>query len=311
MKTLYKALIVINILILLYAVGGFIAAKCIYDAVFGHRYTTSREESFDVAEFPELSRSEHRFLSDGEHSLAGYLYESERTDERRGVVIFSHGMGSGGQRGYMDLFDTLASGGYYVFAYDATGNDESEGESVGSLLQGVIDLASAIDYVRGLDSIGELPLSLVGYSWGAMSATNVLCFRDGINAVVSISGWNESRDMIIHKSKEYVGPLYPILLPQLGWYEEIMYGEYSIGSSLEGLGETDARVMIIHGDEDETIPREYGYDRYFAEWSGDDRFEFSLIEGRGHDLFLTADGERNVDMFEDILGFLNRAHDGR
>ena len=156
-----------------------------------------------------------------------------------------------------------------------------------------------------------MPLSLVGYSWGAMSATNVLCFRDGIDAVVSISGWNESRDMIIHKSREYVGPLYVTLLPQVGWYEELKWGEYSVGSSLEGLGRTDARVLIIHGEADEVIPARYGYTKYFAEWSGDDRFEFSLLRGRGHDLFLDGNGERNTEMFEDILDFLNRANDSR
>ena len=150
MKTVYKILIIINIILFVYALGGFIAAKCIYDAVFGHRYETSEEDAFDMADFPSLSRSEHRFLSGGDHSLAGYLYESTATDERLGVVIFSHGMGRGGQRGYIDFFDALASHGYYVFAYDATGNDESDGDSVGSLLQGVIDLSSAIDYVKEL-----------------------------------------------------------------------------------------------------------------------------------------------------------------
>ena len=307
MRTVYKIVIAISIFLLVYLLGGFIAAKCIYDAVFGHRYETSEEDAFDMADFPELSRTEHRFLSNGEHTLAGYLYESEATKERQGVVIFSHGMGNGGQRGYIDFFDVLAAGGYYVFAYDATGNDESEGDSVGSLLQGVIDLSSAIDYVKGLESLRGLPLSLVGYSWGAMSLANVLCYQDGIDAVVSIAGWNESRDMIIHKSKEYVGPLYVTLLPQVGWYEEIMYGEYSAGSSLEGLGKGDTRVMIIHGDEDATIPTEYGYDKYFAEWGADERFEFVLLEGRGHNLFEGADGGRNTEMFGDILEFLNTA----
>ena len=307
MKTFYKILIAINIFAFIYAVGGFIAAKCIYDAVFGNRYETSAEDAFDMTDFPELTRTEHRFLSNGEHSLAGYLYESEATSERRGVIIFSHGMGRGGQRGYIDFFDVLAAGGYYVFAYDATGNDESEGDSVGSLLQGVIDLSSAIDYVKTLDVTDGLPLSLVGYSWGAMSATNVLCYQDGIDAVVSIAGWNESRDMIIHKSKEYVGAFYVTLLSQVGWYEEAMYGEYSQCSSLEGLGATDARVMIIHGDEDATIPVEYGYGRYIEEWGDDERFEFVLLPGRGHNLFEGADGGRNTEMYGDVLDFLDRS----
>ena len=307
MKTLYKVIVIFLIAAMLYTVGGFIAAKCIYDAVFGHRYETSEEDAFDMADFPGLMRTEHPFSSNGEHNLAGYLYESEATSERRGIIIFSHGMGRGGQRGYIDFFAALAAEGYYVFAYDATGNDESEGDSVGSLLQGVIDLSSAIDYVKSLDVAEALPLSLVGYSWGAMSATNVLCYHDEIDAVVSIAGWNESRDMIIHKSKEYVGAFYVTLLPQVGWYEAAMYGKYSECSSLEGLGKTDARVMIIHGDEDATIPVEYGYGRYIEKWGDDDDFEFVLLRGRGHNLFEGANGGRNTEMYGDILDFLNRS----
>ena len=60
----------------------------------------------------------------------------------------AHGLGGGGHNSYMDCANYFARHGYYVFAYDATGNDESEGEGVGGLPQGVIDLDYAISFVE-------------------------------------------------------------------------------------------------------------------------------------------------------------------
>ena len=48
----------------------------------------------------------------------------------------------------MDVADYLSSNGYLVFAYDATGNDESEGDAVNGLPQGIIDLDYAIRFIK-------------------------------------------------------------------------------------------------------------------------------------------------------------------
>lgn len=60
--------------------------------------------------------------------LVGHLYESaDESIEEKAVIVFAHGSGAGGQIGYVDIFNYMAQNGYYVFAYDATANDESEG----------------------------------------------------------------------------------------------------------------------------------------------------------------------------------------
>ncbi len=49
---------------------------------------------------------------------------------------------------FMAAANYFTSHGYLVFAYDATGNDDSEGESVIGMEQGIIDLSYAISYVE-------------------------------------------------------------------------------------------------------------------------------------------------------------------
>lgn len=72
-------------------------------------------------------------------------------ENQHGIIIMAHGFGGGGHNSYMDCADYFVNHGYLVFAYDATGNDESGGEGVGGLPQGVIDLDYAITFVEDRD----------------------------------------------------------------------------------------------------------------------------------------------------------------
>ena len=58
----------------------------------------------------------------------------------------------------MDFLYSIAQHDYFVFAYDATGNDESEGDSVEGLPQGVIDLDNVITFVEQQDEFKDLPI---------------------------------------------------------------------------------------------------------------------------------------------------------
>lgn len=123
--------------LLVCAITLYVVAVSIYKGSFDYRCETSTENTFTIEQFPSMKRERHTFRSNRQQQLVGYLYESaDETQAKKGVVVFAHGLGAGGQRGYMDIFDSMTSNGYYVFAYDATANDESEGEVVGGLPQG-------------------------------------------------------------------------------------------------------------------------------------------------------------------------------
>ena len=180
------------------SVALYMLAVSIYDGSFSYRCTTSEEDSFSMEDFPSLNRSRHTFASKQGQTLVGYLYEYADVTDMKGVIVFAHGLGAGGQTGYMDIFNYLSSCGYYVFAYDATANDESEGDVIGGLPQGIIDLDYAISYAQTIEQIKDLPFVLMGYSWGGMSVGNVLNYHSEVKAVVTLAGWNKSMNMIDH-----------------------------------------------------------------------------------------------------------------
>lgn len=151
----------------------------------------------------------------------------------------------------MDCANYFAQNGYYVFAYDATGNDESEGDAVGGFPQGVIDLEYAISFVEQNEQIPDLPIVLFGHSWGGYNACSVLAYHPEIKAVISCSGFNKSMDVIEAQGKKQVG---------------------------------NAAVLVLHSKDDGTVPIEYGYDIYYEKYKDDSRFEFIELEDRGHSM---------------------------
>lgn len=299
-----KIALIITAIVLVLCVALYIVAVSIYSGSFDYRCDTDESARFDLAEFPELEREKHSFTTMQGHNLVGYLYGS-KTVEERAVIVFAHGMGGGGQVGYMDIFNFMAQQGYYVFAYDATANDESDGEVMGGLPQGYIDLDYAISYAQEIEEIKDLPFLLMGYSWGAMSVTNVLNYHPEVKGVVSFAGWNKSMDMIDHVGCGMVGPVAKLLLPFASVYEFFMYGKYAFSTSMSGFENSDCPIMIVHGEQDTTIPIEYGYGRYFEKYGECNRFVFKKYEDRDHDVIRDESGNHDMALFAEAAEFFD------
>ena len=285
-------------------VAPFIASVAVYESCFDYRCTTSAEEMHYISDFPAMERERHSFATVG-GNLVGYLYTSADGAAPRALIVFAHGMGRGGQAGYMDIFDIMVRRGYAVFAYDATANDESDGDVMGGLPQGIIDLDHAVNYATSLDRTSGLPLMLMGYSWGAMSVTAALGYHPETVAAVSLAGWNESMDQIEYRGSLAAGDAALMMLPFVRLYERMKYGDYADASAMASFEDSTARVMIVHGELDETVPIKYGLERYYGEYGGDERFTFKRYDDRAHHVFENDDGTLDEALFLEIADFFD------
>jgi pimeloyl-ACP methyl ester carboxylesterase len=253
----------------------------IYESIFGSRFENKDMFTFSASDYDDLNVQRSDFLSD-ESSLAGYKYSKENT-EAKGVVIISHGLGGGGHYTYMPFIDFFTSNDYYVFAYDATAHYNSPGDSTEGLPQGIIDLDSAINHVYTIKEYENLPIMIMGHSWGAFSAGNVLNLHPEISAVILFAGFNESEDQLLYQSQKYIGGIANILLPSVELYERIKFGsELTSLSAVNGLKNSNAQVLVVHSKNDVVVPMEYGYDKFYNEFKDSPRFDFILYENRGH-----------------------------
>ncbi len=308
--TKIKTILIILIVIILVGVliAPYFLARSIYDKSFNEGYKTDVANWISITRFETLTNTRYTFPTKQGHELVGYLYEQKDPEQqKKGVIVFAHGLGGGGQNGYMEIFNYLTERGYYVFAYDATANDESDGDVVGGLPQGFIDLDYAIDFAYTIEEIRDLPFMLMGYSWGGLSVVNVLNYHPEVEAVVSLAGWNESMDMIEHTGREKVGNIVKLFMPYARLHEYLKYGDYASSTAMKGFAASDCNVMIVHGAKDTVVPIEYGFDTYHKVYGNDERFVFKKYEDRDHGLMNKVDGSLDYELMTEIADFFDKS----
>ena len=288
-KIIVTVIVVLMVLLLIVPFG---LSAMIYEDNFGDRYETYAPMARSVDEFDGLNVKRYTFSSDQGQNLVGYQYY-KTLENTKGVIVISHGLGGGGHNSYMDVADFFTSNGYVVFAYDATGNDESEGSSVKGLPQGLIDLDYAIQFVKQTSDFDNLPIMLFGHSWGGYSVGSVLKLQPDVKAVVMVAGFNKSMDIIEEEGKKIAGDGVRVLLPYISLYERMKFGKYASYNCINGFENTEAGVMIIHSADDEMISQEKGFDVFYDQYKNNPRFSFVKYENRGHDYVFYSERSRD------------------
>ncbi len=289
-------LLTLLIVILLIIAGWWAFCVKMYNENFDISANSYEPLMLRVEDFEGLECTEYSFPSDKGQKLAGYLYSSG--EEQHGIVIISHGFGGGGHNSYMDVADYFAKNGYYVFAYDATAMDKSEGEGLGGVPQGVIDLDHAISFVESESDIPDLPIVLFGHSWGGYCVSSVLTFHPEIKAVIECSGFDRSSDMFESGGKSQAGGIIYAMTPFIRIHEYFKYGKYAKNTAMDGFDATDANIMIVHSADDGVIGIEYGLDKYYEKYKDNSRFTFIRFEDRGHNEVFNDPNNTYTDDFD-------------
>ena len=279
-RSVKKIILPVLVCLILALVAGWWAfSVSIYNDNFNKRFESYEPYLLYPEDYEGLSCTEYTFTSDKGQHLQGYLYSAG--EEQRGIIVLAHGLGAG-HNSYMDCADFFAQNGYYVFAYDATGNDKSEGEGVGGIPQGAIDLDHAITFVEESGEFPDLPVMLFGHSWGGYSVCSVLTYHPEVKAVIECAGCNRSSDLFEAGGKQQAGNVIYTMLPFVRIHERIRYGKYASNTAMDGFAASDAAVMAVHSEDDSVVPIEYGFDKYYAAYKDDPRFTFIRLTDKGH-----------------------------
>lgn len=286
-KLIIKLTVAAVVVVLMLTAVPFAVSGIVYSAVFGSRCETADYLRYSVSDFDGLVEERVTFKS-GATKLQGYVYSAADIDPK-GVVVICHGFGGGGCNQYMDSAYVFVKNGYYTFMFDATGCDLSEGNGTGGFPQFTLDLNAAIDYVKSNDRFGGLPVMLLGHSMGGFAALSVLNLRSDIAAVAALSAFCESADMIALEGEAKAGKISLIFMPYVRLFELVKFGGAAAGTAITGLRKTDCPVMIVHSEDDKTVPIRVGYDKLINEFGGDERFTFIKYKDKGHDFIDHSD----------------------
>ena len=291
-------MIVLTVLVLI--VGDLWAfSTIIYNDNINQRFESYKPLMYKVEDFERLKCTNYKFPSDKGQMLMGYWYSAG--SKQRGIIILAHGFGGGGHNSYMDCINYFAQHGYYVFAYDATGNDESDGEGVGGFPQGVIDLDYAISFIEDSGYFPNLPIGLFGHSWGGYCVCSVLTYHPEVKAVIACCGTNSSSDIFEVGGKEEAGNFISVMMPFVKLHEWINFGKYATNTAMDGFQSSDAAILVAHSEDDKTVPIQYGYDLYYEKYKDDPRFTFLCFKNKGHSDFFVDGDNTYKEEFNDAL----------
>ena len=206
------------------------------------------------------SRENVQFQS-GKNTLQGYIYGLENLEDGaeppNGLIVFAHGIGAG-HESYINTLIWFADRGWVVFAYDATGSCTSEGDGTVGLVQSALDLDAALTFAEQDERFRELPVCILGHSWGGFAVGGVQNFDHDLTAACTISGYAYPLEMLQEGAKNAVGnPLSAVFRPFAWGYNKAMFGRYADLNAVDGINHSGIPVLVLHGDQDDTVP----YDR--------------------------------------------------
>ena len=251
-RSVLKTILTILILLLLAAfITGYVFTARYMDGYFPRydapdpKFTAAYDYDHYAADYP---RQEVSFRS-GDNLLKGYIYG---LNNDKGVIVFAHGIGAS-HLSYMSTITSMVDRGWRVFAYDATGTWTSEGKNTVGLGQSAADLDRAVTFVENNSVFANMPIFVMGHSWGGYASAAVLNLDHDIKGCVSMSGYSTPMAELCEYADGVLGDKSVLTYPFIWTYNKLHCGRFSSLSAVDGLNRSGVPALIIHGDNDDVI----------------------------------------------------------
>lgn len=290
-------LIVLILIALVIAASGFLNA-----AGFGKRCEGNENLKYLKAKsFDNLNAYPISFKSNKGQVLNGFLYSGAKTEKYKALIVFSHGMGAG-HLAYTTEINYFAQKGYIVLAFDNTGTCESEGKKLMGFGQGIIDLNKAIEFINNREDLKDLPLLLLGHSWGGYCVSNVPAVTTAnIRGIVAFSPFNSIGRLIADTVKMRTKANVRFLTPFIDAVNLLKFGKIGILRSCDTINNNQIPTLIMHGGNDMTINVKnspVGLKHRIAENSN---ARTILYDSKYHNVYLAKDAEQYLnDIFAKV-----------
>lgn len=284
-KILISSLIILVILLFIFLPMAITIVA--YNSNFGMRVSVS-EDSYSEDDF-DMLREEVSFPSNKGQILRGYIYRKDDSYTPKALIVFSHGY-TNTHNDYLNQIYYFVENGYIALAYDNTGCGMSDGEDMIGLAQSPLDLSSALTFVENNDELKGYKVFLYGHSWGGYAVTAVLNYGHKVDGVVSRSGFNNSRDMLIEYGKRLYGNWLGLLSPYAYIYEKIKFGNDVDKNGIKGINSApNTPILLLHSKNDEVISLSNSLLAYKDEMVNPNRIQTILYEDKTHDVVKSYD----------------------
>ena len=271
-----------------------------FDEVLGRYEKNDAYVTFTAQDFDGLQTMEHPILGDRGIMLQGYFYFYDSFDCDK-LVVFDHGIGEGHQA-YMKEIECLASHGYTVYSYDHTGCADTKGSGILGFAQGINDLDHVLSALQKEYSYSSI--KLVGHSWGAYSAMNVVAFHPEVSHVVSLAGFLSAKSLC----EQYIPK------PFLKYSKEVMGRErehnpkYADLDARESLLKSDAKLLHLQSKDDQMVYYSLSFEPLELALKNRKDTILRSLDGRNHGPQLTNEASKAFDEMKKDEATLLKKH---
>ncbi len=233
-----------------------------------------------------IAFEEVRFPTRNERKLYGWWIPSTRKPVAGApTLILVHGWHRNVGR-MVTYIRHLHPQGYNLLAFDARQHGSSDTDGNSSVYKFAQDIQSALRFLvsRGVD---RRQIGLLGLSLGGAASILAAAWEEDLRCVVSVGAPAHPGDIIRHDMQNRHIPSFPLVWFMLRYFEWILGVRLDEIAPVNVISRSNAFHLIIHGEEDVTVPASHG--ERLAQAAGD-RGTFWLLPGRGHSDCHRSDG---------------------
>ena len=287
-------LIVILVILAAAALLFILTGICLH-LFFGRRWEENPSLRYKTEQdFPDMKAEPVSFLS-GNNRLSGAFYSTLPEEKLSGLVIFVHGIGAG-HHSYTTEIHTLAQAGFLVLSYDQTGCVASEGKSMRSFYQGVRDLNAALRFLEADESKKQMPVGIVGHSWGAYITCQAMALQSAyrVRAIVALSAFNRADTLLSGQISAATRLPARLLRPFIRLHLYILDGSAGTRSCSDALRRNMTPALLFHGLADSSVPVSCSpaTDRTLC---AEPHITTHLLKNRYHNVYQTAESEQYLN----------------
>ena len=183
-----------------------------------------------------------------------------------------------------------------VLAYDNTGTCESEGAKINGFAQGIIDLKFALDFVKSRDDLKDMPIVLIGHSWGGYSVCNVSAITDiEIKGIVAFSPFNSMNKLLRDFAKTKTKADLSIFSPFFDLINLVRFGKVGILRTCDTINDNSIPTLVMHGGNDMQVTIKNSPVGKSHKIKDNENARVVLYESKFHNVYLAKDAEQYLN----------------
>lgn len=299
---------ILAVLLVLALVFLFLLAASVEKVAFGKRCEGNPLlQYFTAADFENLDAEPVAFQGNRGQTLRGNLYKEHGKTAFSALLIFVHGMG-GGHLSYTTELDFFAKHGFLVLGYDNTGTMASDGKSLVGMPQAVSDVKSALQFAKTDPRTKDLPILLVGHSWGAYAVCRAAKDAD-VKGVLAFSAPDDVPELLCAQGAAQTGKNLGFLKPFLRFYARLRFGGAAAKRTSALLSECTVPVLLLHGEKDAVVPLKNATAAADC-LRGKSNIRTKIYPDKQHNVYASKEAELYIAEAFEKLGVLSQNENG-